>query len=164
MRLIPQYCLIVLLSFSSPAQTHTFSGAYYCVAEFAGGLSFDESRKTWESARLHHDSKVVLRLRYEGTVKQKDALSETLWENYTVTLETAGEKHAALCTSDFDYPSKTVLVGSYGYVSCTANLTLYRFNLRNNRFLAAYLQGFVNGADNNDNSPNVAGGRCTKID
>jgi hypothetical protein len=80
-------------------------------------------------------------------VKQKDALSDTLWESYTVTLTAAGEKYAAPCTNDFDYPRKTVLVGGYGYVSCTSNLTLYRFNLRNNRFLAAYLQGFVSLTD-----------------
>lgn len=164
MRPIPKYCFVVLLGLLSPAGAQTFSGSYYCVTEFAGGLSFDESRKAWGSARLQNENKFVLRLRYEGAVKQKDALSDTLWENYTVTLTAEGDKYTVSCTSDFDYPSKTILVGGYGYVSCTSDLTLYRFNLRTNRFLTAYLQGFVNGADNNDNTPNVAGGLCTKID
>lgn len=161
---IPKCCLSLLLGLPLPAGAQTYSGAYYCVTEFAGGLSYDEGRNTWESARLRTDTKLVLRLKYEGTVKHKDGMGETLWENYTVTLTTAGEEYAAPCTSDFEYPIKTVLVGGYGHVACTANLTLYRFNLRNNRFLAAYLQGFINGADNNDNTPNVAGGRCTKTD
>ena len=37
----------------------------------------------------------------------------------------------------------------------------YRFNLENNRFL---LFGYFDGADNNENTPAVTGGTCTKID
>jgi hypothetical protein len=40
----------------------------------------------------------------------------------------------------------------------------YQFNLRTNRFLGAYLEGYVDGKDNNDDTPFVSGGTCSKID
>jgi hypothetical protein len=162
MRPILKCIAIVLLLCPLRANAQTFSGSYYCVAEFAGGISYDENKKAWRSARLQNENRLVLRLQYEGTVNQTDALSDTLWERYTVTLAAEGDPHEASCTNDFEFPSKTILVGGYGHVSCTSDLTIYRFNLRNNRFLAAYLRGFVDNS--NEHTPSVAGGRCTKIE
>jgi hypothetical protein len=47
---------------------------------------------------------------------------------------------------------------------CSASLKDYVFNLKQGRFLAVYAVGYVNGFDNNDNTPAIDGGRCTKID
>jgi hypothetical protein len=41
---------------------------------------------------------------------------------------------------------------------------MYQFNLMNNRFTSYYLQGYVDGVDNNNNAPAVSGGTCTKIE
>ena len=57
-----------------------------------------------------------------------------------------------------------MLVSKWGYVSCEVALTRYRFNLRNNRFLAAYLEGYTDGANDNKNTPYVAAGMSTKIE
>ena len=40
----------------------------------------------------------------------------------------------------------------------------YKFNLKNNRFLRAYLAGCVNGMNENSDTPYVSGGTCIKTD
>ena len=40
----------------------------------------------------------------------------------------------------------------------------YKFNLKNNRFLRAYLAGYVNGMNENSDTPYVSDGTCIKTD
>jgi hypothetical protein len=45
----------------------------------------------------------------------------------------------------------------------SASMSEYTINLVTNRFFAAYLQGYIDGKENNDNTPAVLAGTCTKI-
>ena len=49
------------------------------------------------------------------------------------------------------------------HVAC-GSLPSYQFNLTNNRFLSIYDFGYIDGRDNNDETPSVSGGTCTKIE
>jgi len=41
---------------------------------------------------------------------------------------------------------------------------MYVFNPFTNRFFHIYTAGYISGLDNNDDTPYMAGGTCTKID
>jgi hypothetical protein len=50
------------------------------------------------------------------------------------------------------------------FLVCRTEFYDYKFNLKASRFDEAYLIGYVNGHDTNDDTPVVAGGVCTKIE
>jgi hypothetical protein len=57
---------------------------------------------------------------------------------------------------------KTTSADQDGTLNCATALFEYKFNLKNNRFLRAYLVGYVNGMNENSNTPYVSGGTCIK--
>jgi hypothetical protein len=73
----------------------------------------------------------------------------------------------------YDYRSSTVIMAfaltrrplwtKKFYLGRTA-LFEYKFNLKNYRFLRAYLAGYVNGMNENSDTPYVSGGTCIKTD
>jgi hypothetical protein len=48
-------------------------------------------------------------------------------------------------------------------VTCLQNFEEIKINLEKLRFLSVYLYGYVDGQDNNDNTPFVKAGPCVKI-
>jgi hypothetical protein len=58
------------------------------------------------------------------------------------------------------------VLAASGEMKCAlASLIPFRFNLKNNRFLGAYLIGFAEGEDNPDGTaPTIFGDTCTKTD
>jgi hypothetical protein len=58
---------------------------------------------------------------------------------------------------------KMVSMSKNGSIMCFAADHAYSFNPKTNRFLTSTLYGFVDGDDNNDSQPYIAGGTCTKI-
>ena len=40
----------------------------------------------------------------------------------------------------------------------------YKFNMKAGRFVEAYLMGYVNGRNTNDDTPVLSGGVCKKIE
>ncbi len=140
--------------------------AYFCVSEFAGGLSYNATTGKWESSRFRVDAKFVLRFKFLKSRMGKDFLGEDEpVHDYNITLTASGSNYAALC-EDFFRPNdrEIITTNDNEFFRCTASLTEYIFNLKSNRFLAAYLLGYVSGEDNNKNTPSVSGGTCTKIE
>ena len=61
-------------------------------------------------------------------------------------------------------PSNNVVISPDMVFSCNAYNHEYQFNLKAHRYLAAYLVGYVDGEDVNDDTPSVTAGVCTKIE
>jgi hypothetical protein len=141
------------------------SVAYYCTTEAAGGLWYDEQLKKWRSANFRTGKGFVLKLQFLSATKEKmfeSATELTAVNKFNVTVTEAGSNSDRACRNMKDYKLPISVWGD-GWVRCDVSLTEYIFNPTTNRFMAAYLVGYVDGDDNNDNTPSIAGGVCTKI-
>jgi hypothetical protein len=131
--------------------------SFYCVAESSGGIMYDANSKNWRGAVFSAKSKFVLNVQTLDSKYEGSSLVEKL--NITVTLN--GSSYASPCY-DLRETGAGIVVRD-GSILCVANATQYIFNRRNNRFLSTYAVGYVDGADSNEDTPNVMGGTCTKI-
>ena len=131
--------------------------SYFCVVEFAGGLSFNQKTNKWEGTKFRTDDKFVLRLKFLQSRTEKSHFGEDQQvHDYKVTIIKSGTSSAVACGGD----SVSVTAER---VECTSTMTNYQFNLENNKFLGSYPHGYVDGIDNGEDTPRVSGGRCMKI-
>lgn len=140
--------------------------SYFCKTEVAGGLHYNETVKKWTSTSFKPQEDFVLRLKYVETKVEKIwqyASKEEPVTYYSVTLTPKGTTSPYNCFAH-DTTNGQVRVTPTTMIVCNSNLTDYKFNLGGGRFLSAYLFGYVDGLDKNDNTPGVAGGTCTKIE
>jgi hypothetical protein len=158
--------LMLILTSSSSAFSQSKDASYYCVADAAGGLKYNETIKKWEGGSFSPGAKFVLRMNFLHPRVQKEehagVVTEEQVSDYTVTVTTSGSNTSVDCVSQ--YPSKTVTVYESKNFRCYTAETEYIFNVRTNRFLAIYRVGYVAGEDNNQNTPSIQGGTCTKMD
>lgn len=162
MKILSAAIVVACVPFTTAKAQLGEDASYFCVVEAVGGLAFDERTKKWVGSTFRPDKKFVLRLKRHRTRVQKATFGEDTVHDYNVTLTVAGSNSPSNCGN---YPDKHVTVNELGWVVCKGlGLNEYRFNLKTNRFLSAYLLGYIDGADNNDDTPNISGGTCTKID
>jgi hypothetical protein len=139
--------------------------SYFCVAEATGGLSFNTLQKKWIGTSFRPTEKFVLRLKFVdvrvGTTKLD---KDEYYANFEATLTESGSNSQSRCTQLGAVDKTAVSIGKYNNFSCYANVQEYVFNLDNNRYLSVYASGYTDGVENNDNTPGVTGGVCTKID
>jgi len=135
---------------------------YSEAVEAAGGLSYDERAKKWEGAAFNARDKFVLRLKFLRIRVQKSIFGkdETVYD-YSVTTTKAGSNSPSPCET---HSETYVTVTELGWVVCHSDFQEYRVALKANRFLRGYLLGYIDGKDNNQNTPSIEGGTCTKID
>jgi hypothetical protein len=83
---------------------------------------------------------------------------------YAVTITQSGKEYGTPCTNDSLGDPNIIAVeeGKEGFRCETFDN--YAFNLANHRFLDFYPFGYLNGADNGDDTPSVTAGTCTRID
>jgi hypothetical protein len=156
---IPVALLLLVASIATAEQRR--DGSYLCVEEAAGGLFYNANSNKWEGATFRPSGKFILRLKFVQSRTEilggVGGMSISV-DDYQVTKE--GGDSAVPC----DRAHKKT-AGLYdGVLICDATLHSYKFDFQTNRFLRAYLVGFIDGKDSNDNTPHVAGGTCTKID
>jgi hypothetical protein len=154
----------MLLSATQLTSAAGKDGSYYCAAEVAGGLIYDQTTKRWRSANFTPSGKFVLKREF---VKDEVEGSQTI-ESYRVTITLAGKNDAQPCYAQTyslqpTFPGEVRSYAGYGEFSCSTFFKSYKFNMKANRFLEIYEEGYVRG-DSNDDTPSIAGGTCTKID
>jgi hypothetical protein len=135
--------------------------SYFCIVEFVGGLAYDKQTKKWTGASLNTDQKFDLRLKFLRTRMEKIGGVDERFHYYSVTLTQAGTKSPSPCEK---HTEKYVTLQNYSpFLECHVfGLNVFRFNLNNNRFLIADLEGYIE--ENSSKTPAVLGGTCTKID
>lgn len=162
--MIKKALAIAIVLVSSPAAALPAKDAsYYCNAVASGGIFYNTGTAQWEPTRFKPDRKFVLKLRFLAQRQQKDLFDqlETVGD-FEVTMTDAGTSRALPCANLKDF-TPTNSIGKENWLVCVSSLSEYRFDLNANRFLGAYLQGYVNGKDTNDDTPAVTAGVCTKI-
>lgn len=128
-------------------------GTYSCAAESSGGIFHNNQTKKWEGTSFRPLSKFVLKLKYVRTTTEAD--------EYAITIMPDGSNDAVACTAD---RTPLVQIDEFDFLVCRTRFYNYKFNLKAGRFLEAYLMGYVNGQDTNNDTPVVSGGVCTKIE
>jgi hypothetical protein len=141
--------ITVAVSFAQQSK----EGAYSCAAESSGGIFYNDQTKKWEGTSFRPLSKFILRLKYVRTTTEGD--------EYAVTVTPSGRNDALPCIS---YRTQLAQIDEFGFLVCRTESYNYKFNLKAGRFVEAYLMGYINGHDTNDDTPVVSGGVCTKIE
>ena len=75
-----------------------------------------------------------------------------------------GKKEATTCGSWAQDDPRTIhVIRNIDRVRCNANLTDYIFNLTMGRFLSVYVVGYLDGKDNNEDTPSISGGERNRF-
>jgi hypothetical protein len=160
-RIIATIGMFALFALGPLASAQEKNGAYYCVADASGGIFYDDNSKRWEGTTFCPSTKFVVRLTFAEHKIEKNFLGDQDDHNYyKIAITDSGDNYASPCTSD---NTGEVIVLNPGLTRCSV-ISDYVFDFKNNRFLSAYLLGYVGGKDNNENTPAVSAGTCTKIE
>ena len=127
-------------------------GAYYCAAESSGGIVYNERTKKWEGTNFRPFSKFTLKFKYVRTTPNGD--------EYAVTITPDGKNDVLQC---YPYRTQFPQFDEFGYLICRTDFFSYKFNLKAGRFVEAYLMGYINGRDTNEDTPMLSAGTCTKV-
>lgn len=163
MKLLP--VLSLLCACAAPAQAiEARSVSYYCTTDAAGGVNYDKQNQRWKSANFKPDKPFVLKLKLVGSSREKmfDWSPVSMVNRFEVLTTEAGSNFDRPCRNTKDAKSPVEVWGD-GWLFCDFNLTELRFNPSNNRFMTSYLIGYVDGDDNNENTPSISVGVCTKV-
>ncbi|MEP7240578.1 MAG: hypothetical protein ABI697_06810 [Devosia sp.] len=155
---------IVVVSQPAGAADKDFSGSYYCTEEFGGGIGYNESLKQWQGQAFIPQAKFIVGLKLPSSTPNSGN-AENLVQTYSMTTTDSGTTNTSACTYSGNYgdESPVRLETDFPLLGCWSNFFSYRIDLATLRYLRVYFAGYVNGADNNDNTPSVMGGTCTKI-
>jgi len=161
------WCLWLVLATPSVAfSLERRDGAYYCTSKFSGGLAYNDALKQWEGTSFEgvsYHGNFLIKLDFRERTKYSSP--STLFEyrdEYDVTITNEGSSVAASC---LEFAGKPPFINELGVLRCNVanGLFEYKVNFANYRFTKIYTSGYVNGADNNDNTPAISGGLCTKL-
>src|SRR5690348_3164950 len=78
------------------------TSSYYCTADVAGGLMYNEAQQKWVGASLHTDNQFVVRLNLVRTYvrkKENQFDQDQLMKVYDVTITPRGENFHRQCVS-----------------------------------------------------------------
>jgi len=138
-------------------------GAYYCAVKFAGGIAYNNDLKQWEGSTFKPTRNFVMKLSFRETTKYSSPTVVFEYrDEYDVAITEEGD---TITTSCLGLDAKPPSIDQFAFMSCSrANgVYEYKFNFDNNRFIQVYTAGYTNGADNNNDTPAILGGICTKI-
>ena len=138
-------------------------GTYNCTVQFAGGLEYDKSLKEWHGAILKPSRNFVMKLTFRQTVKVQDRDEYDKGQahdrdEYDVTITEEGDASVSCLERREKLPS----INKYAFLECSRiGLIDYKFNFVNHRFIEIYKGGYINGANDDNDSPKLSGGLCT---
>jgi hypothetical protein len=145
--------LMATMTFAVSFAQQSKEGSYSCAAVSSGGIFYNNRTKKWEGTGFRALSKFVFKITYVRTTTGVD--------EYAVTITPDGSNDALSCTAD---RMPLVQIDELDFLICRTKFFSYKFNLKAGRFVEAYLMGYVNGQDSNDDTPVVSAGVCTKIE
>jgi hypothetical protein len=155
--------LCLWLALAMPSMALSFErrdGAYYCTVKFSGGLAYNSALKEWQGAVFNPRGKFVMKLSFLEAVKSMLGGLPNDGDKYDLSITDEGSSLAIPCVQEKGEPPG---IDKYSQTWCDAGLNEYQFNFNNHRFIRTYAVGYFDGADDNKNTPSVAGGLCTKI-
>jgi hypothetical protein len=105
--------------------------------------------------------KLNFREKVKGQTHDRDEYDEAQTrdrDEYDVTITEEGNASVSCVESGERLPS----INKFAFLECSRmGLIEYKFNFVNHRFIEIYKGGYINGADDNNDSPKVLGGLCS---
>lgn len=132
-----KFILITIFLASSVSTQSKAQESYLCISEAIGGVSYDANKKRWEGTKFTNSNEKSLLTKKNGTWKYKDF----------------GSSAESDCGKFNDF----------GAIRCNILFGEFIFNFKTKRFTKSYLVGYVNGDDNNENTPAVMIGSCSQL-
>ncbi len=130
------YLLLIYLILNIPTIA-TAQDSYLCVSEAIGGISYDAARKKWEGTKITNDNNKLIITKKNNLWKLKEFGGSTEF--------------------DCDEPRKT------GSFRCEIFFGEFLFNPKTKRFLQTFIFGYIDGKDNNENTPSIIIGKCSPL-
>ncbi|TIU80480.1 MAG: hypothetical protein E5W13_03095 [Mesorhizobium sp.] len=168
--------LLSLVSFTVEAygagmfdETGRFAGSYLCVGSASGGIKFEAASKKWVPATFNvSDSKFVVAVR-SGSIKEIPVFGMRVQAmQYQISIRPFGSDGRGCGVSsrmlELDIEPPRLSIFPSGRVQCSSSLEDYDFNFGDLRYLRVYPVGFIDGQDNDRNTPNIEIGTCSRID
>jgi hypothetical protein len=160
--------VIVALILSQPClalKLEPKDASFSCAVKFSGGIAVNEMSKRWDSVHFTPVPirSLVVNLQFVSVDFRKDGRGEDeLVLSYRVTV--AAERNQYPTAPWFPGECKTNISvrPDDPWFTCSSGPSHYSVNLGVNRFIASYMAGYVNGSDNNDDTPSVSAGSCYK--
>jgi hypothetical protein len=109
---------------------------YICIEDKATGLFYDRNKDSWDTTKFKAYVKYII------SIAAKESPMATV-------MKFGQQKPAFFCEVDT--------------MNCSGPEGLFMFNPENLRYLRSYMQGYINGADNNEHTPHVAIGTCSSL-
>jgi hypothetical protein len=138
--------------------------SYFCNSEAGGGVFFNSSLGKWEGSKFNPRPAFVLRLRFLQRSQTDDAVGDRSASVYEVSRTEVGTSVAEPCVGDVGQEVTVRDEPRSRFVRCESFSGRLVLNLNTNRFLEAYLYGFIDGVDKSGNTPFVSAGSCTKTE
>jgi hypothetical protein len=156
----------VWLVFAMPSMAFGWQrrdGTYYCTVKFAGGLEYNNTLKEWQGAILNPSRNFMMKLTFRQPTKSRDRdefdkgqIDDN--DEYDVTITEEGDASVSCLESREKLPS----INKYAFLECSRiGLIDYKFNFVNHRFIEIYKGGYIDGANDSNDTPKVSGGICT---
>jgi hypothetical protein len=131
--------------------------------EIRGGLEYNNTLKDWPGAILKPNRNFMMKLTFRQPIKSRDRdefdkgqIDDN--DEYDVTITEEGDAPVSRLESRDKLPS----INKYAFLECSRiGLIDYKFNFVNRRFIEIYKGGYINGANDNNDTPKVSGGVCT---
>lgn len=166
MRAIRNSCAFaigILVVLPAPARSQQYDGSYYCVAEFAGGIAYNESLKKWDSATFRPSHKFVVRFKYAGPHKEAEGI-QSYTDDYFVTVTRSGSAEAKACRN-YKNLDKIEFTSDGVRGDCEVFPHRYIFSLKYKRFQATFEAAdyVLRSDEKNSDTASISGGTCTKI-
>ncbi|MFD1481439.1 hypothetical protein [Paracoccus nototheniae] len=140
-----------------------FAGNYLCLGSASGGVRFDSRSNSWEGATFKTDEdRYIFTVEALGSVTRPAFFTgaEESVMQYHVTASNFDQTSPGSCSWNGEQLEK---ISRQGDFRCNSALVEYSVNISTMRFMATYRQGYIDGQDNNFNTPSVTIGQCSKF-
>lgn len=170
--LVLLFTALSLLTSAALSDEHIekWAGAYLCTDTTAGGVVYREKQKKWVGTNFTSFSgskNHLFNIKFKGRYIR--AATKVKGSVYTVSITDTGSSFDQKCLSFFQdsfsmsNDSFSINDGSTFSIQCHTAFGHFLINLRTLRYMNFYSWGYVDGADNNKNTPSVTIGECAKI-
>ena len=130
----------ILLPIGLAASLSSLADQYLCTADLVTGFSWNEKDGKWESTNFNVEKENYL----------VSSIEPSTGSHYVIK-KLGDRKIIATCMSGFD---------ERGLLYCK-DILVFRMNREAGRYLLVYPSGYVEGYDNNDNTPFIEIGKCS---
>jgi hypothetical protein len=145
---IPALLSVGVLTQPALAQLH-----YECKADAAVGFAFDESARSWRSTNFQARGRYIIRQLISDEMQNEFIIPKgSTWGVFTDQFK----------TPRFGCPEPKTSVYESG-LHCGLRWDEFEFDPNPLRYQTNYLGGYVDGRDNNEDTPAIEIGRCKAI-